>query len=82
MLPFGARKTQLVELGGIEPPSIRRRLLALRPFPTSKLTQLHRRVGCPSLLADHDTSFRAVSGLSRRQWSFLLPFSASVAGLR
>ena len=35
-----------VELGGIEPPSIRRRTPALRPFPTSRLTQSHRRVGC------------------------------------
>ena len=40
------RQHPLVELGGIEPPSIRRRTPALRPFPTSRLTQSHRRVGC------------------------------------
>src|SRR5687768_2408637 len=34
-----------VELGGIEPPSIRYRTLVLRPFPTTSLTQGDRRVG-------------------------------------
>ena len=40
------RQHPWVELGGIEPPSIRRRTPALRPFPTTRLTQSHRRVGC------------------------------------
>src|SRR5262245_6723559 len=34
-----------VELGGIEPPSISRWTNPLRPFPTSRLTLPHRRVG-------------------------------------
>jgi hypothetical protein len=34
-----------VELGGIEPPSISRWTNPLRPFPTTRLTLPHRRVG-------------------------------------
>ena len=35
----------MVELGGIEPPSIRHYTSVLRPFPTFTLTQGDRRVG-------------------------------------
>src|SRR5262249_43383987 len=71
----------MVELGGIEPPSIRRTPFVLRPFPTSGLTAPRRRVGWPHEEA-LGSSFRAVSGLSRRQPSFRPSSSASVAGLR
>ena len=68
-----------VELGGIEPPSISRCTNSLRPFPTSTLTLCHRRVGCR--LPGHASSFRDVSGLSRRQRSFSPSSPTSVAGL-
>jgi len=69
-----------VELGGIEPPSISRWTNLLRPFPVLPLTLWHRRVGCP-LKANHAQSFLNVSGLSRRQQSFLPSSLTSVAGL-
>ena len=57
-----------MELGGIEPPSIRQRAPVLRPFPSSPLTQGHRRVGWPS---PHDGGPRIVFPISHQ--SFLTP---------
>ena len=44
---LGICASQVVELGGIEPPSISRWAGPLRPFPTSGLTLSRRRVGWP-----------------------------------
>ncbi len=72
-----------VELGGIEPPSIRRLTPVLRPFPTLPLTQRDRRVGWPPVYpVARALSFRRVIGLSRRHRSFPTSSPASVAGLR
>ena len=70
----------IVELGGIEPPSLSRWTNLLQPFPALTLTLRHRRVGC-RLKACHASSFRHVSDLSRRQQSFLPSSPTSVAGL-
>lgn len=44
----GSSKAVMVELGGIEPPSVERLASALRPFPRSTALRLpHRRVGGP-----------------------------------
>ena len=58
-----------MELGGIEPPSIRRTPFVLRPFPTLGLTAAHGRVRrrYESVTAG---SFPGASGLSRRQPCF------------
>lgn len=69
----------VVELGRIELPSARRLTTALRPFPW-----LHRDGWCTAGSAGPKptgSSFRAVSGLSRRQRSFSPSTSTSVAGL-
>ena len=70
--------TGAVELGGIEPPSAERLPIALRPFPRTTACRLpHRRVGWPEglrrVFPRCQRSFLAVSGLSRRQPSLLLP---------
>jgi len=68
-----------LELGGIEPPSIRLQTSVLRPFPTHSLSQRDRRVGWPSQgrstlgLCRVSADFHAVSGLSRRHPPLLLP---------
>ena len=77
---LGICASKCVELGGIEPPSIRRWTPALRPFPASRLTQPHRRVGCSPVtrwatarLSERSAFFHAASVLSRRHLPLLLP---------
>ena len=69
----------IVELGGIEPPSVEWMTTALRPFPWTTAQRLpYRRVGWPPRgpppgLSPGSAVFHAVSGLSRCQPSLLLP---------
>ena len=70
----------LVELGGIEPPSIRHYTYVLRPFPTFTLTQGDRRVSWPSVarwpanrLSESSSVFPNVSSLFRCHPPLLVP---------
>ena len=71
---------EVVELGGIEPPSIRHRTPVLRPFPTSSLTQGDRRVSWPPVarwpatrLSEWSSVFPDASGLFRCHPPLLVP---------
>jgi hypothetical protein len=72
----------VVELGGIEPPSVSRWTNPLRPFPALRLSLPHRRVGRPPRAVVRARSFPSVSRLSDCQRSFPPASPASVAGLR
>ena len=72
-----------VELGGIEPPSIRRctaRDTTIPDFETDAVSLAGRLANRYRVALE--PSFRPVTGLPRRQWSFPPSSSASVAGLR
>lgn len=75
----------MVELGGIEPPSVERLSSALRPFPRSRLygCRAAGSVGSaresPPGLSPRSAVFHAVSGLSHRQPPLLLPGCGDLA---